>query len=97
MAAKKEQVNADHLSAINVPILSQELGDTFTTFLNQIPAYLWVEDFSAFVHFFQSEMAVWKEQNLSSEPTVAERIADAMQQDELKPVVTQWNRMAQSL
>ncbi len=97
MASKNEQVKTDRLSAINVPMLSHEMGESFTAFLNQIPAYLWVEDFSAFVQFFQSEMAAWKEQNLSAEPTVAERISEAMQHEELKPLVTHWNRQAQRL
>jgi len=87
MASKSEQVKTDRLSAINVPMLSHEMGDTFTAFLNQIPAYLWVEDFSAFVQFFQSEMAAWKEQNLSAEPTMVERISEAMQHEELNGTV----------
>lgn len=97
MTSEKQPTNTDNLSVINVPYISQQSGEQFSAFLNEIPAFIWVEEFSPLVAFLCDDMQQLKSGTLTAEATLAHRISDAMLDEKVKPEVLEWNRRAQTL
>ena len=97
MPTEKPTAQTDNLSVINIPFISQQTGEHFTTFLNELPAYLWVEDFSALISFLRDDLDQLKQGTLQAESELGHRISAAMQDVKSKPKVAEWNRRAQML
>lgn len=97
MSTENPTAKTDNLSVINVPFITQQSGESFTAFLNELSAYLWVEDFSALIKFLRDDFDHLKEGALQAESELGHRISAAMQDVSSKPVVTQWNRRGQTL
>ena len=97
MTSDHSNANTDHLSVINIPYLSQQSGEEFSVFLNEIPAYIWVEDFSALIAFLYDDLQQLNQGTLTAEAELGHRISAAMQRPNAKPTVVEWNKRAQTL
>ena len=97
MSSNDPRAKTDQLSVIHVPFFSHEFGSKFSDFLNELPAFLWVEDLTSLVVFLQKSSEKLKGETLQAESELGHQISLAMQQDELGPVVIEWNKRAKQL
>ncbi|MEE4193623.1 MAG: sensor domain-containing diguanylate cyclase [Anaerolineae bacterium] len=97
MSIEKPNTHTDDLSVTNVPFISQQSGEHFAEFLNSLPAYLWVEDFSALISFLRKDLDELNAGTLSAESELGHRISAAMQNESSKPVVKEWNQRGKKL
>ena len=97
MSTEKTTAQTDNLSVINVPFISHQSGEHFVKFMNELPAYLWVEDFSGLISFLRNDLDELKKGTLQAESELGHRISAAMQDMQSKPAVKEWNQRAQTL
>jgi diguanylate cyclase (GGDEF)-like protein len=97
MSSQKSSAKTDRLSVINIPFISQQSGEQFAMFMNELPAFVWVEDFSALIRSLGGDFEQHQQGKLTAESELARKISMAMQDMSSKPVVLEWNKRAQTL